>query len=127
MTGIALRSGVDLVHVDTVAAMLASSGPEFSDMCWTAAEQSYCNGSAERLATRLAAKEATMKALKTGIGVIAPVDVEVIAIEGQAPELRLHGNAQAQAHAQGISGWSLSLSHEHGWALAFVVALETTP
>jgi holo-[acyl-carrier protein] synthase len=122
VSAIQLHAGVDLVHVDKVGAMLSSSGQEFSDLCWTTAEQDYCNGSVERLAARWAAKEATMKALGIGIGDVAPTDVEVVAIEGHAPELSLHGNAQARAAALGITNWSLSLTHENGWALAFVVA-----
>jgi len=35
----------------------------------------------------------------------------------------LHGRAQALAAAQGLTTWSVSLSHDGGIAVAFVVAM----
>ena len=121
-----LRVGVDLVNIPELTKMLQTSGPIFLDSCWTTAEQEYCNGSVSRLAARWAAKEATMKALGQGIGDIEPIDIEVVAEEGQTPRLRLHGTAQQRAHEIGVHDLALSLSHESDLAVAFVVA-QTNP
>jgi holo-[acyl-carrier protein] synthase len=117
-----LRVGVDLVNIPEVARMLQTSGPTFLDSCWTPAEQEYCSGSAPRLAARWAAKEATMKALGQGIGDVDPIDIEVVAEEGQTPHLRLHGTAQQRAREIGVNDLALSMSHESDLAIAFVVA-----
>jgi len=114
--------GVDLVNVPELSAMLDASAATFRDMCWTAAEQEICQGSAERLAARWAAKEAVMKALGHGIGEIDPLDVEIVGKEGQRPCIRLRGAAERFAAALGRTDWALSMSHESDLAIAFVVA-----
>lgn len=123
MSGAVLRTGVDMVSVDRVSRMVELSGETFLETAWTAAERAYCTGRPDRLATRWAAKEATMKALGHGVGVISPLEIEVRAAEGEPPMLVLHGNAAVLAETLGLQTWSLSLTHEDRWALAFVVAL----
>ena len=39
----------------------------------------------------------------------------------------MRGNAQQQAYRLGLDTWSVSLTHEDRWALAFVVGLGNTP
>lgn len=122
MNAAELRVGVDMVSIRELASMVETSGPTFLDSCWTRAEQAYCAGSIPRLAARWAAKEATMKALGHGIGEIDPLDIEVHAVEGEAPALRLHDTAAAHAREAGVGQFALSLTHEADFALAFVVA-----
>lgn len=117
-----LRVGVDVVSIDDLTDMIETAGPTFLDSCWTPAEQSYSAGSIARLAARWAAKEATMKALGHGIGEIDPVEIEVQAVEGEPPFLRLHGAAAGYAHEMDLSHLALSLTHEAGFAVAFVAA-----
>src|SRR4051812_44292834 len=109
MSASKLRVGVDMVSIPELSDMVETSGPIFMDFCWTHAEQTYCGGSISRLAARWAAKEATMKALGHGIGEVDPLDIEVYAVEGGAPGLRLRGNAAAFARELGASHYSLSL------------------
>lgn len=111
-----------MVSIRELADMIETSGPTFVDSCWTRSEQAYCAGSTARLAARWAAKEATMKALGHGIGEVDPVDIEVHAVEGEAPDLRLHGTAAARARKVGVNHLALSLTHEADFALAFVAA-----
>ena len=122
-----LRVGVDMVSIPELASMVETSGPTFLHSCWTRSEQAYCDGSIARLAVRWAAKEATMKALGHGIGEIDPLDVEVHAVEGEAPDLRLHNTAADHARAAGLDEIVLSLTHEADFALAFVVAFGPGP
>src|SRR6266581_3481638 len=122
MTSLLLRTGVDMVDISRLSRMIEISGEAFVESAWTAEERLYCAGRPERLASRWAAKEAAMKALGQGVGTISPLEVEVNAIEGECPTLVLHGQAARQAKRLNLDVWSVSLAHEGGWALAFVVA-----
>ena len=113
--------GIDLVSITEMTAMLEASGQPYRDQCWTVDEQAYCAGSAARYAARWAAKEAAMKALGQGIGEIDPTDIEVVAVEGRRPVLRLTGAARAFADAAGVEP-ALSMSHEGACAPAVVIA-----
>ena len=115
------EAGIDLVSISQTAAMLDASGQAYRDMCWSSAEQAYCGESAARYAVRWAAKEAVMKALGRGIGEVDPLDIEVVAVEGQRPALRLSGSASAFAEQAGVA-LTLSMSHEADLATALVVA-----
>ncbi|MFJ6897092.1 holo-ACP synthase [Streptomyces hokutonensis] len=126
MIGIVLQTGVDMVDVERLARMVTLSGDAFLESSWTLAERLYCANRPERLASRWAAKEATMKALGQGVGQISLLEVEVEASEGQMPTLLLSGNAAARARQLHLDTWSLSLTHEDRWALAFVVGLGNT-
>ena len=114
--------GVDIVKIPRLEAMLATGGPDFQKLCWTADELIHCAGSTSRLAARWAAKEAAMKALGRGIGDINPTDIEVRGLEGQQPTLHLRGTALAFAREHQIY-LALSMSHEDDLAIAFVVAV----
>lgn len=117
----ATDAGIDMVSISQMAAMLEASGQPYRDMCWSAAEQAYCGESVARYAARWAAKEAVMKALGHGIGEVDPLDIEVIALEGKRPELRLSGTASVFAEQAGVT-LTLSMSHEADLATALVVA-----
>lgn len=117
-----LRTGVDLVEIDRVRRMAESGGRIFLDKTWTKAEQTYCAGDPTRLAARWGAKEAVMKALGAGFPDIEHLEIEVVSEQGVAPQLSLSGDAALYASSLNITEWSLSLSHEMGLALAFVVA-----
>ena len=123
MSVLAIRTGVDMVNVNRLSRMIDLSGDAYLETAWTAAEREYCARRPEQLATRWAAKEATMKALGHGIGVISPLDIEVCSPDDEAPALLLHGHVAALAESLGLQTWSLSLTHEEHWALAFVVAI----
>ena len=117
-----LRTGVDLVDIDRVRRLVESGGQAFLDQTWTEAEQAYCAGAPDRLAARWGAKEAVMKALGAGFPDIEHLDIEVVSAQGEAPSLQLSGDAAQYASSLRLTEWSLSLSHEVGLALAFVVA-----
>lgn len=118
-----LRTGVDLVDVIRLQGMIDDSGPDFLASAWSPAELRDCEGNAQRLAARWAAKEATMKALDAAIGTVSPLDIEVRSSLTGAPSLTLYRAALARAEELKIGHWSLALSHEAGLAVAFVVAL----
>ncbi|HTL24241.1 MAG TPA: holo-ACP synthase [Mycobacteriales bacterium] len=109
--------GVDVVEVARLGRSLERT-PALMDRLFTTAEQGV--EKLESLAARFAAKEAVAKVL--GAPGLAWVEAEVVRLENGAPLLVLHGDALAHAQAMGIARWHLSLSHDGGFATAFVVA-----
>ena len=75
------------------------------------------------LAKQFAAKEAVVKALATGFSQgIALHQIEITRRPTGAPAVNLEGRALTQATELGISTWSISLSYDGDYALAFVTA-----
>jgi holo-[acyl-carrier protein] synthase len=126
--------GVDAVDVDRFRRILARR-PGFAARFFTDTEQADAGRApdpTQSLAARFAAKEAVMKALRTGLGGFALTDVEVCRSEGDgatsgAPFLVLHGAAAALADGCGAGTFHLSLTHTTQVAIAFVVAERTVP
>ena len=73
------------------------------------------------LAARFAAKEALIKALGGSTGV-SWHDIVVVSDEQGAPSLTLTGGARTLADARGVARLHLSLSHDGGVAVAYVIA-----
>lgn len=119
-----LRTGVDIIEVYRIDEAILRHGERFFKRFFTNRELIDSNGRTPSLAVRYAAKEAVSKALGCGIGDVGWKDIEVIR-EGTftAPYLVLHGPARQIAADLGLTEWSLSLSHTHEHAVAFVVAM----
>jgi holo-[acyl-carrier protein] synthase len=117
-----LAAGTDLVEIERIAATLDRYGERFLRRVFTLDELIASNGSPASLAARWAAKEAVAKALGTGIGPVAFRDIEIILDDCRCPSLQLHGAAQALAAERGLTEWAVSLAHDGGLAMAFVVA-----
>jgi holo-[acyl-carrier protein] synthase len=119
-----LRSGVDLIEIKRIRKAVERFGDRFLSRVYTASELAACHGRAESLAGRFAAKEAVAKALGTGVWRhgIGWSDIEVLRGAEGEPLLVLHEAAAARAAALGLSGWSISISHDRKKAVAFVVA-----
>ncbi|HUR50748.1 MAG TPA: holo-ACP synthase [Mycobacteriales bacterium] len=109
--------GVDVVEVARLGRSLERT-PALLDRLFTEGERAVER--LESLAARFAAKEAVAKVL--GAPGLAWVEAEVVRLESGAPTLVLHGDALAHAQAMGIERWHLSLTHDGGFATAFVVA-----
>ena len=117
-----LVSGVDIIEIHRIKDVASRYGQRFLRRIYTDGEIAYCRGRAPQLASRFAAKEATMKALGTGVRGVRWRDIEVVRKRGQAPTVLLHGTARARAERLGIQHLALSLSHSQEYAVAFVVA-----
>ena len=102
--------------------MLESYGQRFLDRVYTPGEIAYCRGRPANLAARFAAKEATMKALGTGVRGVGWKDIEVVRQESGAPGIELHGRGKSRAQRLGVVQITLSISHSREYAVAFVVA-----
>ena len=118
-----LRVGIDTVEVAAVEAALAAHGERYLERVYTAREVADCDGSAERLAARFAAKEATLKALRAGGGGVPWDAVEVVRDPSGHTDLALSGRAAELAAEAGLSELAVSLTHEGGLASALVVAV----
>ncbi|MBI5298525.1 MAG: holo-ACP synthase [Chloroflexi bacterium] len=121
-----LLSGVDLIEIKRVETAIERHGDRFLKRIFTEAEIELCQGRVESLAVRFAAKEAVAKALGHGIGKVNWLDIVMTIDENRAPRLVLHGEALQLAQRMGVTSWSVSLSHERQYAVAFVVALCAT-
>ncbi len=122
-----LAAGVDIVEISRIETMLERHGERFLQRVYTEGELTYAGGRLSALAARWAAKEATAKALGTGIGQVGFREIEVVCDAQGKPELLLHGNAARLAQRLHLDQFALSLSHATDYAVAFVVAqgLET--
>ena len=123
----AIHVGLDLVAVDSVAeAMRSPHGARYLARIYTDAEVADCRTATgvdpERLAARFAAKEAAIKVLQIGDDAVSMRDIEVRREASGRVSLLLHGRAAELAARAGLVDFSVSLTHEGGFAAAVVVA-----
>ena len=122
-----ITTGVDLIRVDRIERAVQRFGQRFLSRVYTPAEILYSRHHISELAVRFAAKEAVSKALGVGMRVLSPhgigwLDVETLNQPGGKPYVILHNRAKRLAEQQELNVWSISLSHDGGMAVAFVVA-----
>jgi holo-[acyl-carrier protein] synthase len=109
--------GVDLVDVARFERALSET-PKLRNRLFSEAELLLTTNS---LAARFAAKEALMKAVGSARGLsFAEVSVSNDA-EGK-PSFSLSGTTEQTIESAGIKKLQLSLSHDAGMAIAFVIA-----
>jgi holo-[acyl-carrier protein] synthase len=116
-----ITTGVDIIEIDRVMGVLERYGDRFLGRVFTPGEIDYCRGRAPNLAARFAAKEATMKALGTGVRGVGWKDIEIVRAASGAPGVVYHGRAESRAKRLGVLETSVSLSHSRDYAVAFVV------
>lgn len=117
--------GIDIIEVARIGEVLLRT-PRFRERVFTAGERVYCDSrgavAAEHYAARFAAKEAALKALRTGWrGGIGWHDVEVAAHESGAPYLIFKGEVKRLLANSGATAAHLSMSHTTEHAIAQVV------
>ncbi len=118
-----LRTGVDLIEIARIEAVIGRHGQRFLERVYTIAELDQLRGNAASLAGRFAAKEAVAKALGTGIGSVNWKEIEILGDELNAPILKLYGAAQELARELRLSVWSVSISHSMSHAVALAVGI----
>lgn len=114
--------GIDVIEIDRVAGVLERHGTRFLERVYTPRERERYGARVQELAARFAAKEATMKALGTGIRGVRWRDIEVLPNRRGKPILVLHETALRRARLLGLTHFSVSLTHSRGDAMAIVVA-----
>lgn len=118
--------GVDLVEIARIRRAMERWQDRFLRRVFTADELAYAlrrRDPAEHLAARFAAKEATLKALGTGLTMgVRWREMEVRRGRGEPPRLRLSGRTGALGTTRGIRALHLSLTHDGAYAFAQVLA-----
>jgi holo-[acyl-carrier protein] synthase len=117
--------GVDIVEVYRIRETIERT-PRFVERVYTRDEQRYCDSkgaaAAASYAGRFAAKEAFLKALKTGWrGKISWHDVEVVSDRDGVPTFMIKGEAKRLLELLGTERVHLSISHTTEHAVAQVV------
>lgn len=100
--------------------------PRFTERVFTAAEREYCDAkgvaAAQSYAGRFAAKEAFLKALKTGWrGKIGWQDIEIVNDADGVPSLKINGEAAKLLAEIGAESVHISISHTAEHAVAQVI------
>jgi holo-[acyl-carrier protein] synthase len=114
--------GVDLAAIGRMREVVARWDERFLRRVFTDEELAYCRRRRDpipHLAARFAAKEATLKALGTGLAMgIKWRELEVRRERGAAPTMVLYGRCRAIARARGGDRVLISLTHDGDYALA---------
>ena len=118
----AVAVGIDLIEIPRIQRAYDDFGERFLRRVYTERERERYRGRVNELAARFAAKEATSKALGTGIIGIRWREMEVLPNRRGKPVLILHGKAAERARQLGLTHFSVSLTHSRNDAMAFVVA-----
>lgn len=118
--------GLDAVAIDRLEGVIERHGERFFRRVFTDAERAAAGGNSppgHYFAGRFAAKEAVLKVLGTGWAQgIGFTDVEILRLEGGAPEVHLHGPAAARARSLGFHSVLVSITHTRRTAHAVAVA-----
>jgi holo-[acyl-carrier protein] synthase len=117
--------GIDIVEVYRIGETIQRT-PRFVERVFTTGERAYCDAkgaaAAQSYAARFAAKEAFLKALKTGWrGKITWQDMEILNDEQGVPNLEIRGEARNLLENMGANKIHLSISHTTDHAVAQVV------
>ena len=116
--------GIDIIEVERIKRLILRWGSRFEQRVYTPQELTYCGETQTRytrLAARFAAKEATFKALGTGLTVgMNWQDVEIRSNDVGKPSLVLHGKVKQYATEIGVVDCFVSLSHAVEYAIAQV-------
>jgi holo-[acyl-carrier protein] synthase len=123
--------GLDVVEIARIRRLMERWRERFLHRVFTEEELAYAlrrHDPAEHLAARFAAKEATLKALGTGLSMgVRWREMEVRRPRGERPTLALSGRTAALGQSRGVHRLHLSLTHDAGLAMAQVLAEGDTP
>jgi holo-[acyl-carrier protein] synthase len=117
--------GIDIIEVYRISETISRT-PRFLERVYTPRERVYCESkgaaAAQSYAARFAAKEAFLKALKTGWrGKITWHDIEICSDADGVPSLKIEGEARNILENLGANQIHLSLSHTTEHAVAQVI------
>ena len=118
-----LGLGTDIIEIESIRESIERS-KRFVQRVFTDSEINYCEkkpNKYQHYAARFAAKEATMKAIKTGWDKgIQWKQIEVINATDGAPTIKTNGKTQEYLQEKGICNIQVSLSHSEQYAIAIV-------
>ncbi len=114
--------GIDVIEIERIRHVLDRFGDRFLQRIYSEKERQYYGKRPSELAARFAAKEATMKALGTGIRGVRWRDIETLPNRRGKPILTLHHTAANRARLLDLKYWTISLTHSRTEATAVVIA-----
>lgn len=121
-----LGHGIDLVDINRTQRRLERSD-DFLYGWFTTRELSELGKRARQarvVAGRVAAKEATTKALGSGFaGDVSWQDIEILTTDAGTPIVELSGGALERARSMGVGELTVSISHAQTVAVASAIAL----
>ncbi len=126
------RIGLDLVLISRVKASYDKSPVLFAKRFLSDDEAAYCFDAArrcrqyERLAGRIAAKEAVMKVLGKGWPHVPWTDIEIVHDESKRPLVKLKGKALAIMGQQDLEYIQVSITHDGQMAAAVAMGIPRT-
>ena len=125
MGPVIISIGTDIIEVYRIRETISRT-PRFSERVFTPRERDYCEskGAAadQSFAGRFAAKEAFLKALRTGWrGKITWTDIEVVNDAAGVPHFEVSGEARRLLDELGARIVHLSISHTAEHAVAQVI------
>ncbi len=123
----AIAVGIDVIEIDRIERVLAEFGQRFLDRVYTQTEQQRYSRFPNELAGRFAVKEATSKALGTGIRGIRWREMETLSNRRGKPVLVLHGSAAERAELLGLDDFTVSITHSRTDAMAIVIGVKKHP
>lgn len=120
-----LRIGIDVVPQGRIRRSLDDHEQAFVSRLLTPGEAAYCAGPrmVERVAGRVAAKEAIMKVLGEGWPAVAWSDIAVLPGSSGRPVARLTGRALAVMESLGLAAIDVSITHDGDLAIAVALGL----
>lgn len=117
--------GTDIIEIDRLSSMSDKAQDKLARRVLTPVEHKQylsLKFPLPFLAKRWAGKEATAKALGTGIAAgVSFQHIEIVNMASGKPVLTLTDVALAKAHELGAKSWHISLADETQYATAFVV------
>jgi len=122
-----LGIGTEIVECVRIAKMIETHGEQFLERVYTPEEIEYCVRSANssrHFATRWAAKEATMKAMRCRNQGVRWCDIEILSQAGEGPVINLSGMAAVCAEMMGMEKLHVSLGACRTHATAYVLATD---
>lgn len=122
-----LGIGTEIVECVRIAKMIEAHGEQFLERVYTPNEIEYCLRTAntnQNFATRWAAKEAAMKAMRCRNQGVRWSDIEIMVHIGEGPSIVLGGAAAIWADQIGIEKLHVSLGACRTHATAYVISTD---
>jgi len=124
-----LGIGIDICEIDRISNTLKKYKKRFEERCFTYLERKKCQGTYNKsncYAKRFAAKEATSKALGTGISNgISWQQIEIENLSSGKPKINLFGNAKKKLETllpkNMTSNILITITDEKDYAQALVI------
>ncbi|MFW6075050.1 MAG: holo-ACP synthase [Chloroflexota bacterium] len=110
-----------MIEIARIEHVLKRFPERFLNRVFSEAERDRYRNRTSELAARFAAKEATMKALGTGIRGVRWRDIETLPNRRGKPILVLRETASRRAELLGLNRWTVSLTHSRTEAMAIVI------